>query len=78
MFKMFEIIFVNFEPTNSSSEIRQKNPNYKNVDKAEINFSNFQALKISHIKLHHEKTAEYCLFIKFKFISYLGSVHVIT
>ena len=51
---------------------------YKNINKAEINFSNFQALKVSHFKLHHEKNAEYCLFIQIKFITYLGSVHVIT
>ena len=51
---------------------------YKNINKAEINFSNFQALKVSHFKLHNEKNAEYCLFIQIKFITYLGSVHVIT
>ena len=39
---------------------------YKNINKAEINFSNFQALKVSHFKLHHEKNAEYCLFIQIK------------
>ena len=79
MFKMYEMVFINFEPTNSSGKIRQNNPNYvQKYKQAEINFSNFQALKVSHFKLHHEKNAEYCLFIQIKFNAYLGSVHVIT
>ena len=61
MFKIYETVFISFEPTNASGEIRQNNPNCRNIDKAEINFSNFQVLKVSHNKLHHEKTAEYAI-----------------